>query len=233
MTTGGFIPVEIEIEDNFRYALVAVVVDNELVYPEILELRKKHAINKPYGTVLDWVKKVGKNEETSLQNEIRSFREVLQLSPQYDDVILKAVVCNKVMDIDFTTTYLQSFFHHSPSGNLSLKHSIIITPESTFNEVKQVFSQYKKAINDSRKVKSGSQVTYEFIPVLPPLILPDTKQEIKRDRKWYWEYKNGKKPLEIARSSNERGSIETYKFRETVNDALKAYKVLVRNFKKF
>lgn len=53
---------------------------------------------------------------------------------------------------------------------------------------------------------------------------PDTKQEIERDRRWYWQHKRGKSYLQIAKDTPERGKIDPFRYRDNVKMQIKRYK---------
>lgn len=231
--TSGFplIEVTIEIDNNNRYAQVSAVLDDDKIYEVILELRRKWKIAKLYSSYDEWIKHRGGKREKSFSEEVNNLRNLLKLSPQYNEVLKKAVVCNKVSDIDFQSTYSELSYSPSNLNESNIKYKIVITPESTLPEVERLFKEFKKALQYSRKVKSGDRVTYDYLPNLPRGVIVDTKSEVKRNRGWFWDNKKGKRPVDIAKDAKERGAIEVYRYRDTVRKGIKAYKELLQNFR--
>ena len=68
------------------------------------------------------------------------------------------------------------------------------------------------------------QVSNVYIPTSKK---PKTKREVIRDRMWYWEHRQGKSYLQIAKDAPERGMIDPTLYKDNVKMQVKRYELLL------
>lgn len=95
----------------------------------------------------------------------------------YHWVIRRVLICGEVHDEDFGVVNLDTKLSVNVFTGLSAEQAafIKITPETTLNEVKSVFSNYRRG-----------------------LISKDTVSNVKRDRNWYWLHLGGLSYKEVV-----------------------------------
>lgn len=221
------IVVKIDIFDHVKFTIVTSVIDNPHVRNFIFELRERYKIKTFYNPNGEEAKKGFSDEHLEdLRNTIMEFREKLGLDPVFDTVLLTAAIYNKVTEKDFKTAFLNI---KNFSSRFSDPHYWIdITPYTTWDDLRAAFREFKSMLKIARTTNKWKG----YLPTISKK-LPSDKSEIKRDRKWYWQYKAGKTPLEISKAAPGRNSTDPYDYRDSfVNKALNRYKKLIGDIAK-
>lgn len=126
--------------------------------------------------------------EHGFREAIAEIRRKYQYPEIFDEVIKQAVLFHKITK--FKTAYATYFNPHAARENFSPADTIMaiaVTPYSTEEDIKAAFQDCKDNIR-------------EFVEMFSPVyknMEKDTISNIKRDRKWYWEYKSGNKYKDI------------------------------------
>ncbi len=163
---------------------------------EYKDMKKIHAgdpnlDNKEWEKLKRWSVE---NEQHQLQfvqlqkqfwEKIAHVRRLYHYPPLYDDVIIQAVLFNKV-------SHFKSAYARLTHGNETdlligdendIVHKIILTPYATREDVLAAFDEIK-----GEETKKESQLTD---PPFSPKLEADTRNKIRDFRKWYWmNYKN-------------------------------------------
>lgn len=151
-------------------------------------------------------------------------------------VVLAALLCNKVSDFDFRVT---DIFRLNPesiklldqdlnSGLVSGDEmiTIVVTAESTQNEVVDRFKHIQKYIFKSEKRGIDQTTLGLYQDESTDIHLNDTKNHIKRDRSWFWQKRMGNTYEQIWESIDEDEVAKGYDC-ERVTKAVRAYAKLV------
>lgn len=183
--------------ENHLYSLLGLT-------PEQAENASKESLeaitNSSFDTQSDFERyEKALNDEKPVQNKIKriehGFREAIaeirrkyQYPEIFDEVIKQAVLFHKITK--FKTAYATYFNPFAARENFSPADTIMaiaVTPYSTEEDIKAAFRDCKDNIR-------------EFVEMFSPVyknMEKDTISNIKRDRKWYWEYRSGNKYKDI------------------------------------
>lgn len=141
--------------------------------------------------------------ENKFEVALKVIRQKYGYPEMFDSVVKQAVLKNKVDD--FSTAYATSFDrpgHDSDEDNpdLFVPHdtvmAIVVTPYSSIPDIKKAFKECKTYVREIVELKTNAQIYKK--------VSQDTFTNIKRDRIWHWEQKNGKKYRELADKWNEK-----------------------------
>lgn len=183
--------IDIKIKNNKEFGDVAFLVDKPAFLDAIENLRKewniKHLLlsNK----FKDWQQKLfdkGYKTQEEFEIDIRDLRIKLNKPETFDKVIAYAIVCGKIPDGVYKSTYWRVDPLVSPPSRLQSKTTrvaIYITPQSQHENVLKAFSEVKKRVFKARN--DGYDPFFS-------LYNKDTAKNIKRDRDWYWHWLNKK-----------------------------------------
>lgn len=229
----NIIPINIDIKDNWRFGLVAFLVDRVDFLKDVEQARQELKISK----LLDRSKI---EREQALRNEKATIKKyghspvngiILYISTKYDDMALKlqnkykksdnfrsvikfAVISGMVLDRDYEDEDPLIFVPNKNEGISDIpvrypKIAILVNPETNPDKVKTKLIDLVKYYKAKNK-KLGKE-----------WLVPDTVTNIKRDRVWYWQKRNGMSYEEIRRSTENinqpatwqaaRNSISRYK----------------------
>ena len=218
-------PIELHIEDNFRFGQVAVILDSPKVFKKIVFLRRKWKIDKcyPRKQYILWIKKLGAqglDKEFSL--EANKLCKSLNLDFAFERVFKMAIVCNEIWDYDFKTAYWEPVFDPRDLTGQTKRYAIYLTPDTKLKEVINIYNEFVKEVSYSRT--RGRHTNYKFIPNISKMPLADTKNEIRIHRMWYWLNRNGGSPRQIAMTWPDRGTIDVFSYTERVKTAINSYK---------
>ncbi|MGH7204384.1 MAG: hypothetical protein ACREHC_08115 [Candidatus Levyibacteriota bacterium] len=235
-------PIKIdEAFDNWRYGLIASLVDRDDFLQDIKHKRTRYLYsNKPFDRTevekyLEIENKKLYGNEVYTPSEItiggRRFAQskydfvALQLLKKYSrsynfkNVISFAMSCGEVLEKDLkkSVPFLRVASLEQQEVQISLKQdqaSIIFDPEANPEDIKKEVSNFFDRANKSEL----SQY------IASSWIRKDTKSEIKRDRKWYWKYKKrNKSVMEIYDEISKSENIEL----KSVEKAIRTYKKLL------
>ncbi len=215
--------VKIDIRDQLKATYVTSIIDNAVVREFIVETRRRFRIKRFRNPYEDESKGgLPLNLLRSIQSTIMVFRESMDLDPVFDNVLLKAITCNKVVDQDFITTFLR-IRNFSPEFG-DPHYWIEVSPYSTWDEIRNIFTGFKSNIKEARTNPKWKNREY-----LPTLVrkMPSDKNILERDRKFYLEYLKGKSTYQISKDAIERGVNDIYEYETVVKKALIRYKKFI------
>lgn len=224
-------PVQIEIEGAWRYGLVAFLVDRDDFLKDIEEARQKLRIKKLLLREAIEKRLEAKNialTKRKYGDKAEALRFRLVAPNKFDDIIIKlqnkyhksnnfqnvikfAIICGLVVEKDLenekpliwaansNTEKAQEAFFRFP------QIAIVVNPETNPDDVRS------KLINF---IKTGKQYSKEWV-------LPDTVTNIKRDRIWYWQQKEGMSYEEIRKKTKKIDQPATW---QAVRNAISRYK---------
>ena len=145
----------------------------------------------------------------------QSLRKKYMRTPNFDLVIKQAISCGRVEA--YQNTY--ATFEY-PEPITSIKNpfnepriAIIVTPNTRKEDVIKVFDEQVAQYQDEYFVNHPTA----------KVLMSDTISNIKRDRKWFWEKKQGKTYLQVAMEDTSRIGIDAEDYAETVRKAIKQY----------
>lgn len=133
-------------------------------------------------------------------------------------VILSSILTGKVNEFDFLTTYcLELNDEDMPVISKDIerygsKVTIVVNPETTNKELLDIFDYIKKHEFRMKKIDKDTPSEY---------MLPDVISNIKRDRKWYWQNKQGESAFKIFKGLEKQGIIIEQK---TIEKAITQYR---------
>lgn len=226
--------IEINIKDDWRYGLVASLIDRADFLQDIEAIRKKHKIKKLFSREEIENETLKQFDETTnyfrkhgsihpllkvvheYDNDIIKLQRKYKKSNNFQEVIRFSLICGEVIERDFENVYTivvgvpkdkdQVFFPlNSPDV------AIIITPET---DPKEIISAYKNHLKWSRSNNSSAAASW---------FLYDVRRNIRRDREWFWLNKE-KSYQRIAELENEKDNLITTK---GVQKAIKRYERLI------
>lgn len=192
-----FEPVEINIRDDFKYGMVAFLVDTPDFIECIVEARKELGLENPISRVVakkftysDKLNsklketfinkgKIPKNLVKFKENCFDVFADIYQsyigYYPYFSDVIFFSIVCNCVIEKDIKAQPLffnvSELFNFKQLGFVELGQPggiMTIYPFTSDGEVLNLLHKYKKGLK-----------------------APDTISNIRRDRTWFWQHVTG------------------------------------------
>lgn len=231
--------------DNWRYGLIASLVDRDDFLHDIEQKRMMylHAI-KPFDRAgvekrLELEnKKLFSNKQYTppgiitiggrrfAQNKYdfvaRQLLKKYSKSYNFKNVISFALSCGEVLEKDLkeSVPFVRVASLEQEEAQIELKKNqaaIIFDPEADPEDIKQEVNHFFG--------KASKSDLSQFIA--SSWIRKDTKNLIKRDRKWYWMNKKEKKSAKMIFDELPANSkIESYK---TIQDALTAYKKFLAN----
>lgn len=199
-------PIEIEIDDERKYALVAFFVDRDDFLEDINAARKDLGLSDfiPYDEVEEWenqqlesLKKIdppklintGKgiaywDPETVIEKIIFELLKKYNKSSIYFDVVSKAILSGKVKDDAFTKTaycyvHYPDFYNPKDYGLEIIeepKICIVITPDTNPEEIDELFN---------KEVPEAIKNYQDYLNSHPNYTWSKTSN-IRRDRRWYW-----------------------------------------------
>lgn len=228
--------IEIKIKSKRHFADVALLVDKPNFIEWVIELRKKWKItpelfNADYHTFYSHIWSQGNSKAwENFNKDIERIRSTYQRLPNFDKVIFYAIACNEVTDGIYSTCYLDTIADpNNPNDETLYKYAIIVTPNTTVPDVRKVLADFRKKMkialqqeNDPvLKQQAASEYKYEFGPRYTPS--PRNIDNIMRDRKWYWQSREGLKNKEIAQRAKDEDKITITE--KGVFEAVKSYKL--------
>ncbi len=222
--------IDIKIENNRKFALVAFLVDKDDFLQDITDIRSRIkletipfsfpqypypeanrlagfyqkgqiSLNGARELLEEFCKEVGLQNLYALDKKLGTavlFAESLtkkhRKSRLYTPAILASILTGYIEEEDFLSTQMlelnPKFLEEELEKMASDKEivTIQVTRESTKQEVQQVFDFIQKYYFKTKKTKSddGLKNIYEHITEIK---VPDTANNIRRDREWYWMYK--------------------------------------------
>jgi len=194
-----FEPININIRDLKLFADIAFAVDSPFFIKRAEVIRKRYGITSPLrkNDYHSWVIKSvidakSKKETRNLFREITEARTDINLTVNYAEVLAKAVFGCDIKEKDYKTTYLINFqdppkyFHeYVPKSEL---YAIVLTPQTRKKDVEKLFRKYSDTIKTLKRDPETADIFDRY---------DDFKNEIKRDREWYWLRQGGLKFDEI------------------------------------
>ncbi len=224
--------IDIQIKDNWKYALVARLVDRPDFRSDIQQIRNDKKIKlisrddfmKKYGDintgVMIYTDKKGKLKKkkdinlfwaTQAYSDITiSLQNKYKKSDAYQPVIKYSLLFGNVLDEDFylTDPYV---FSSDPQGKqtliplLSPKVAIIIEPET---DLKSIITAYKDYVDYCEKIGRPFSILNRYV------------RRIKDMRQWYWRNIAGETAEKIFSTLEDRYG----NTRKTVEHGITAYK---------
>lgn len=129
----------------------------------------------------------------------------------YLPAILASILTGKVQEADFMSTYVVSLdsntMNESLSANLLLSEwaankeeliAIVVSPDSTKKEVEDLFTWLQQYRFGKKKVVHNDHMAEIMKDKMSPYKSERALSEITRDREWYWQKKDDKRPVDIA-----------------------------------
>lgn len=210
-------PVDIKIEDKFKFGLVAFLVDRDDFLKDLERIRNHFHLKGliPYEKVLDHLKEMGQKavepeqktdsldyiqEDKTVTTIITSqeFVGVLRLlekkykkNSSYDMVLARVILSGVVKDSELRETAYMQYLDENVLKNFTIdghsQISIVVSRDTRVEEVERIFN---------------TDVQKFFKETLPK---PDTFPNITRNRDWYWKKKimSWEKLLEYAKKSKD------------------------------
>ncbi|MCL5125316.1 MAG: hypothetical protein M1511_12615 [Deltaproteobacteria bacterium] len=197
-------PIQIDIADNRAFTQLAFFVDAPGFLDEIVKIRAKYKINPQFDLSKSSEDELQLIRNTEFERDISEVRRKYNFPEMFDSVVRDAVLYNRITK--FKTAYAKTFVY--PVNSVHNNHvdfhqdeymAIIVTPQSTEKDIKEAFADCRSDLFLSQTWKSP---VYQAIDT-------DTVSNIKRDRDWYWRYKNGEHQHEIAVADNKGASYYT------------------------
>lgn len=209
-------PIKIKIKDNWKFSLVAYLVDREDFLNDIGKARKKLGLVKvlPRKKIEEEFKKV--NKEETLKKYKKESREGKEFIVKHQIKIIAPTKYDQPT-IDLLRKYRKSDnFHYVVkfamiSGEVqendlqdTSPYIFIANPNTPKTEVPTHAPQVAMIINPESNpaeiVKSLSRFkrNNNKIPINNTWFLPSESENAKRDRKWYWLQKSGKSAEKIS-----------------------------------
>jgi len=228
--------IEIKIKKERYYFDVAILVDKEGFLDWIKSLRDKWKIKSlfdpnDYHGFYKYIWgdiKIGRWNEFSA--DVKKVRESFNRSPNFDEVIIYALAFKYIPDGTYKPCYLETIVDPiDPNSPEKYKYAIIVTPNTTIDDLKPILKEYQSKLATGLEQKSDSSIMekavakYKF-ELGPHYVPPSRKSDnIIRDRDWYWLKEEGlsyKEILELSKSKNKKLDIT----RDGIITAIKSYK---------
>lgn len=183
--------IDINIKNDKHFLDIATLIDQPDFIQWVEKLRKKWNLTKRYKTGeykefygFIW----GQNEEENRWNnflkDVQRMRTAFKKSLNFDTVIIYAIAFNQIPSHAYKTCYIRAEpLDPSEAGSDEYSFSIVISTETTRDEILKEFSKFKNGLAG----KMDPQLEgYEW-DVFPTEKIRDHKAgNIKRDRDWYW-----------------------------------------------
>lgn len=209
-------PINIEVTNDFKYEIVAVLVDREDFLEDISKIRKDQPVSS-YETVRKIIQSrlndVNYAADYFDQGHIvASIMKKYKKDYNFHEIIWFAIFAGIVTDQELSNfSYLHIINPKSFAKLIELTDvdkilpmtAIVVHPEATETDILQTFREYKDMIK-----KQGAYV-------------PDTISNIKRDRKWYWLNKEGLGYETISQRAKSESIVVSW---SAVRAAIKQYK---------
>jgi len=219
--------IEIDIDNLLVYARVAHLLDQADVLPRIEDIRRVWNLNKliPYEEFDNWIAKP--HIDFTLTHEaveaLNASTERLETDMRHGHIrLLEELSKNKELSQVRTVEYELEHFLFTLGLNFDFKMLIlraIVCGKvriQDFEALNQNSKEYEKWLFDEIPNVKNPYIAYDR----------DTKQEIKRDREWYWKHESRESYLKIAKKY--KGHINENDFRETVKKQIKRYKLFLK-----
>lgn len=219
--------IEITIQDNWRYGLVAFLVDREDFLKDIQKYRGQLGIDKLWSRAYLkkqhlTTKKIGRGNMYIAPPEFERLtarlQEKYQKSEGFRLVIRHALVCGEVQDADLYVPPIRIVTPTSYGrGQLALhppEIAILLNPETDPKEILKVFKRYEVWIKNQNSPMKYLWHNY------------DVRFNIQRDREWYWLNKT-KSYESIVRLERERKK-NIHIPKATVEKAIKRYREILK-----
>lgn len=227
-------PINIKIKDNWRYGVVAFLVDRGDFLDDLKQTREGIGLKK----LITYSKFVNEDKKRALETGERKLDEeakrwlsyslnVDRLRRKYHkpdnfgNVIRYALLTGTVMDRELPSS---SFLYtYKPNDRPDYDESkmeddlldallrrpdppafIVLTPQTKKKEIKKAFKEYEDYLKEY-KIKN-----------------PDTRDYVKRDRKWYWLHKKGMSYTDIHEKA----------MKEHIFIGLEGIKMAIRRYKR-
>ena len=216
-----------KIKDNWKFCEVAFLVDRDDFLIDLSRVRRELGVSEliPYDKLGEWeekelaqtskeikTRKVKSNYpwETYLVPSTKSEGIVGELQKKYHKaqnfwlVIQSAILTGTVTEDEFSTSaYCKVIYPED------YEHSAkVISPDTKLKEIEELFKTNLPVVIEEYKkfVLKTSRIT------------PDTISNIKRDREWYWQKKNGLSYSMIEKKADPKVN------KDVVIKAIKQYK---------
>lgn len=191
----GFEPISINIKDIRRFTEIAYIIDSPRFIKEADKIRKRYNITQPLrnNNIQQWtLANIPKKKIPALFEEITDLLTFFGYDSNYQDVFEKAVFGGNIEDGDYESTALINFSKLPPflKYERTLLFGIIITPQTDKEDIIKAFNRYKKIEKELQSSPDSYSSTDKRV---------DKKNEIERDRKWYWKKINGMTYRQIAK----------------------------------
>jgi hypothetical protein len=216
----SFEPIKINIKDLRRFTEVVHIIDSSLFITEAKQIRKKYGITQPLGNnnPQQWtLTNIPKKKISMLFQEITDLRIFFSYDSNYQDIFEKAVLGGDIKDDDYKSTSLVNFAKLPPflTYILTQNFGILLTPQTDKQDVLAAFNRYRNILKEFQSTPDTCN---------PRDKRADKKNEIERDRKWYWKKMKGMSYLEIAKEMgiSKEKFYSSYKF--TIRGAIRSYK---------
>lgn len=258
-------PIDIQIEDDWKFGEVAYLVDRDDFIENLIKARKKLGIKNLIPHTPEDINKwreeelnqtINKNLSKTKSKKEFSFPvtriqiikhnllDKYHLPLFYADILEAAILCGLITDEDFSVTayiqiidpqdYIERYKKKKFLGYPKI--AIILSPETKLEEIEVL---YKNSLPEEMHFYQQN-----YLKTNQDLTNPAHNK--KRDRKWYWERRKGKWPIDIAlqtldidKKSYKLALKEHYKNRElldkityltnTIKQALKRYKKALKS----
>ncbi len=162
--------------------------------------------------------------------DIKRVRETFNRSPNFDEVIIYSIAFTYIPEKAYKACYLETIIDPSdPNDPEKYKYAIIVTPNTTIDDIKPVLKDYKKKIllglKQKKNQKDMKEALKEYKFELGPNYYPPSRknENIIRDREWYWLKKSGLSYGEILKISLEKNK-KLDITRDGVISAIESYK---------
>ena len=246
--------IEIDIDDNWKYTQLALLVDRDdflrdlykirqelnltrLIPPdrlfeyEIAEMKRHDFVKRKYTEV---------KTITSYRTEcLRSESLVFDLIRKYrrDDAYFRAIYTAVITGRTTENTVLTNtascalifpeyYYYQVGLGYKDPQIAILLSPESSRKDVIAAYKEGFQKVLEEYKHRMRMQYRNP--------ILVDTVSNIKRDREWYWQNKNGKGYMQLAKRNikDHMNISDSIKFKDKVQMETEVIRKAIVQYKK-
>ena len=221
-------PISIEVKNARHFYDIAMLIDQPDYLSWIEVIRNNLNItNQSFDKYMDFYTHVfnqGMDKIDYLKNEIIRVRTSFKRTPNYDKVIEYSIAFKNIPDEIYSTCYSEVIVDCKDPEDTSLeKFAIIITPSTTLNELKLVFSKLKKRLNELYKpsLPETDYISDNLLHISSPTHKSPPRKittDIKRNRELYWESKDSNK-LQTSKANKDKIGIEV----DSIEDAISSY----------
>ncbi len=216
----SFEPIKIRRMDFKKYTDIAFAIDNPVFIKEAKKIRKKYGIKEPLGisNYQHWlITNLGKKTIPIFYKEITGLRTAMDYESNYQDVFEKAVLGCEIIEGDYTTTKLINFSKLPPflKYDSTFLWAILITPQTKKEDIVKTFNKYRKMLKDTQQSQDTYSITDEY---------NKRRNEIERDRRWYWKKTQGMKYRQIANEEGMNDEDFYISKKDLIVKAIKAYR---------